>query len=117
MEDTDRVDLVLCANGVRYQELHDLLGAEARIAEPRQNKVDAVRREEAEVRRGRLGVVGPTGEERELGTTVAVRDPNGACKLDAVMMSINTWFESVPPVEKSLQVTEGDLVLKREGFL
>ncbi len=98
-EDTDWVDRVLRTDSVGDEEPDDLDGREARIAEAREDGVDSVRRERDEVRRGRLGVVGAAGEERELGAAVAVCHPNGACELDAIIKHISVVVGASPEQE------------------
>ena len=74
---------------MRDEEPHDLDGGEARVAEPREDRVCGVRREGDEVVGRRLGVVGPPGVEGELRAPVAVRDPDCAGELDASIFQGN----------------------------
>ena len=80
---------MLRADGVGDQEPDDLDRREARITEASEDGIGRVRRGGDEVWRGWLGVIRPAGKERELGTAVAVRSPNGACELDTIMINIS----------------------------
>ena len=95
---TDRVDCVLRTDGVGYQEPHDLDGDEPGVAEASEDRVGRVRRERDQVRGRRLRVVGAPGEERQLGTTVAVPHADGPSELDArVIRDVNistAWVTS-----------------------
>ena len=87
---TDRIDGVLRADSVGDQKPHDLHRGETRITEARENGIGRIRRGGDEVWRGRLGVIGSAGKERQLGTAVAVCGPNGACKMETMIIHIST---------------------------
>ena len=59
------IDMVLGGDGVRDEQVHDLVRAEARIAHARKDRVRKVRRLGDEQVGGRLRDIGPTGEERD----------------------------------------------------
>ncbi len=75
---------VRARDGVRDEQGNELGGAETRILHAREDLVDVVLRLGDEAERGGVRRVRATREELESGRTRAVRDTNGAGKLDQV---------------------------------
>ena len=91
------VDVVLGGDGVAREEVDGLGGTDAGRAHQLEDVVGRVGRERDEPVGRRDGVVRAARKELEAGTAAAVADANCAGELD--------------------EVTEGDVVLEREGAL
>ena len=85
MVDTYRngsIDVVLCRNCVRDEQVDHLVDAETGIGKAVEDLVDRVRRLRNEQVRRRLSDIRATCEELDAGTAGAVRDANSTGKLD-----------------------------------
>lgn len=81
---TDRVNLILRSDGVRREQVDELVGGEAGIGHAREDLVDRVLGQRDEVRGRHLRVVRASGQELEARAARAVAHGDGASELDAI---------------------------------